>query len=33
MNDYLGIIAPEGKKGLYMGYANMPPPSAGTSAP
>jgi MFS family permease len=24
MNDYLGIIAPEGKKGLYMGYANMP---------
>lgn len=24
MNDYLGIIAPEDKKGLYMGYANMP---------
>ena len=24
MNDYLGIIAPEGKQGLYMGYANMP---------
>ena len=24
MNDYLGIIAPEGKKGLYMGYANLP---------
>lgn len=24
MNDYLGVIAPEGKKGLYMGYANMP---------
>jgi len=24
MNDYLGVIAPEGQKGLYMGYANMP---------
>jgi MFS family permease len=24
MNDYLGVIAPEGEKGLYMGYANMP---------
>jgi POT family proton-dependent oligopeptide transporter len=24
MNDYLGIIAPPGQKGLYMGYANMP---------
>ena len=24
MNDYLGVIAPEDKKGLYMGYANMP---------
>jgi hypothetical protein len=24
MNDYLGVIAPEGKKGLYMGYANLP---------
>jgi len=24
MNDYLGIIAPEGKKALYMGYSNMP---------
>ena len=24
MNDYLGVIAPDGKKGLYMGYANMP---------
>ena len=24
MNEYLGVIAPEGKKGLYMGYANMP---------
>lgn len=24
MNDYLGVIAPEGKKALYMGYANMP---------
>ncbi len=24
MNDYLGVIAPPGKKGLYMGYANIP---------
>jgi MFS family permease len=24
MSEYLGMIAPEGKKGLYMGYANMP---------
>ncbi|HBN09460.1 MAG TPA: transporter [Cyanobacteria bacterium UBA8530] len=24
MNEYLGLIAPEGKKGLYMGYANVP---------
>jgi MFS family permease len=24
MNDYLGVIAPEGKKALYMGYANIP---------
>lgn len=24
MNEYLGIIAPEGQKGLYMGYANVP---------
>ncbi len=24
MNEYLGVIAPEGKKGLYMGYANLP---------
>ncbi len=24
MNDYLGVIAPEGQKGLYMGYANIP---------
>src|SRR5262245_2097611 len=24
MNDYLGVIAPEGEKSLYMGYANMP---------
>ena len=24
MNDYLGVIAPPDKKGLYMGYANMP---------
>jgi hypothetical protein len=24
MNEYLGVIAPEGKKGLYMGYANVP---------
>jgi MFS family permease len=24
MNDYLGVIAPEGGKALYMGYANMP---------
>jgi MFS family permease len=24
MYDYLGVIAPEGEKGLYMGYANMP---------
>jgi len=23
MNDYLGVIAPEGQKALYMGYANM----------
>jgi hypothetical protein len=31
MNDYLGVIAPEGQKGLYMGYANMRR-SAGASA-
>ncbi len=24
MNEYLGVIAPEGEKGLYMGYANIP---------
>jgi len=24
MNDYLGVIAPEGQKALYMGYSNMP---------
>jgi MFS family permease len=24
MNDYLGVIAPEGRKALYMGYSNMP---------
>ncbi len=24
MNDYLGVIAPHGKKALYMGYANIP---------
>ena len=24
MNDYLGVIAPDGQKGLYMGYANIP---------
>jgi len=24
MLDYLGVIAPEGEKALYMGYANMP---------
>ena len=24
MYDYLGVIAPAGEKGLYMGYANMP---------
>lgn len=24
MNEYLGVIAPEGQKGLYMGYANVP---------
>jgi len=24
MNEYLGVIAPEGRKGLYMGYANIP---------
>jgi hypothetical protein len=24
MNEYLGLIAPPGKKGLYMGYANVP---------
>jgi hypothetical protein len=24
MNDYLGVIAPPGQEGLYMGYANMP---------
>lgn len=24
MNEYLGVIAPEGKKGMYMGYANIP---------
>jgi MFS family permease len=24
MNEYLGVIAPPGKKGLYMGYANIP---------
>jgi MFS family permease len=24
MNEYLGVIAPDDEKGLYMGYANMP---------
>src|SRR5258706_350783 len=24
VNEYLGVIAPEGQKALYMGYANMP---------
>jgi MFS family permease len=24
MNEYLGVIAPPGQKGLYMGYANVP---------
>ncbi|MBD3257840.1 MFS transporter [candidate division GN15 bacterium] len=24
MNEYLGVIAPPGEKGLYMGYANVP---------
>jgi MFS family permease len=24
MNEYLGVIAPPGEKGLYMGYANIP---------
>jgi len=24
MNEYLGVIAPDGEKGLYMGYANIP---------
>lgn len=24
MNEYLGVIAPPGKAGLYMGYANVP---------
>ncbi|HDR04440.1 MAG TPA: MFS transporter, partial [Candidatus Marinimicrobia bacterium] len=24
MNEYLGVIAPAGQKGLYMGYANIP---------
>ncbi|HUV29753.1 MAG TPA: MFS transporter [Acidobacteriota bacterium] len=24
MNEYLGVIAPDGEKGLYMGYANVP---------
>lgn len=24
MNEYLGVIAPDGQKGLYMGYANIP---------
>ncbi len=24
MNEYLGVIAPEGQKALYMGYANLP---------
>jgi len=24
MNEYLGVIAPDGEKALYMGYANMP---------
>ena len=24
MNEYLGVIAPEGQKGLYMGYAYIP---------
>ncbi|HWR83260.1 MAG TPA: MFS transporter [Candidatus Deferrimicrobium sp.] len=24
MNEYLGVVAPAGQKGLYMGYANVP---------
>jgi len=24
LNEYLGVIAPDGEKALYMGYANMP---------
>jgi hypothetical protein len=24
MNEYLAVIAPEGKKALYLGYANVP---------
>jgi proton-dependent oligopeptide transporter, POT family len=24
MSEYLGVIAPEGRKGLYMGYSNIP---------
>jgi proton-dependent oligopeptide transporter, POT family len=24
LNEYLGVIAPDGQKALYMGYANMP---------
>jgi len=24
MNEYLGVIAPPGQKGLYMGFANVP---------
>ncbi len=24
MNEYLGVLAPDGEKALYMGYANMP---------
>jgi hypothetical protein len=24
MNEYLGVIAPDGEKALYMGYANIP---------
>ena len=24
LNEYLSVIAPDGEKGLYMGYANMP---------
>ena len=23
-NEYLGLIAPAGKKGLYLGYVNIP---------